>query len=205
LAVDLALVLAVDCSSSIDDGDFRLQMNGIAAALRHPPLLAAIAAGPCRQIALSLVHWSTAQSQAIALPWRVLAGRDDLAATAAEVERIERRWRPGGTGLAAAVDFATVLLTALPVATTRRAIDVSGDGEDNEAGNVVRARSEAVGQGITINGLPILNGSRQLEAYYREHVIGGDGAFLLPAEYIRNFREAMARKLLREVTGSRTS
>ena len=37
-AVDLALVLAADCSSSADEGDFRLQMDGIAAALRNPAL-----------------------------------------------------------------------------------------------------------------------------------------------------------------------
>jgi hypothetical protein len=205
LAVDLALVLAVDCSSSIDDGDFRLQMDGIAAALRHPSLPTALAAGPCRQIALALVHWSSAKSQAVAVPWRVLAGHDDLVATAREVETVERRWRPGGTGLAAAVDFTAALLAALPIAATRHVIDVSGDGEDNEAGNVARARDDAIERGITINGLPILNGSRQLEPYYRHHVIGGAGAFLVPADYIRSFRDAMARKLLREVTGERTT
>lgn len=99
LAVDLALVLAVDCSSSVDDADFRLQMDGIAAALRNPPLIAAIAAGSNRQIALTLVHWSSRASQAVAVPWRVLAFHGDMDAVANEVEIAERRWRPGGTGL----------------------------------------------------------------------------------------------------------
>ena len=33
-AVDLALVLAIDSSASIDDGEYALQMAGIAAAFR---------------------------------------------------------------------------------------------------------------------------------------------------------------------------
>jgi hypothetical protein len=204
VAVDLALVLAVDCSSSIDFGDFRLQMDGIAAALRNPPLAAAIAAGPLGQIALALVHWSSADSQAVAVPWRRLAGRADLAATADEVESVERRWQPGGTGLAAAIDFATALLMACPLAATRRTIDVSGDGEDNEGGDVAGARSDTLMRGVTINGLPIVIGSSPIEAYYRDLVIGGPGAFLVPAEGVRSFRDAMARKLLREVTAPQT-
>jgi hypothetical protein len=108
---------------------------------------------------------------------------------------------PGGTGLAAALDFSAALFGELPIVAGRRVIDVSGDGDDNEGGNVDRARDDAVAAGITINGLPIVNGSATLEAYYRRHVIGGPGAFLVPASNITAFREAMTRKLLREVQG----
>ena len=199
MAVDLALVLAVDCSSSVDVGDFRLQMDGIAAALRNPPLFEAIAAGSCQQIALTLVLWSSRDSQAIAIAWRVLSSRLELEAIAQETENAERRWRPGGTGLAAAVDFSVSLLQTLPVAARRRAIDVSGDGTDNEGGDAVRARDGALALGVTINGLPIISGSRELEAYYRDRVIGGPGSFIVPAVNILSFRDAMTRKLLREV------
>jgi hypothetical protein len=74
LTVDLALVLAVDCSTSIDNGDFRLQMDGLAAALRHPALAKAIADGEHRQIAISLMLWSDRRTQHIVLPWTLLAG-----------------------------------------------------------------------------------------------------------------------------------
>jgi len=198
-AVDLALVLAVDCSSSVDAGDFRLQMDGIAAALRNPPLFEAIAAGSRRRIALTLVQWSSLNSQAVAIAWRVLTSRLELEAIAQETEAVERQWRPGGTGLAAAVDFSVALLEALPIAAGRRVIDVSGDGEDNEGGDAARARDGALALGVTINGLPIVSGSRELEAYYRERVIGGPGSFIMPAANILSFRDAMARKLLREV------
>ncbi len=198
-AADLALVLAVDCSSSVDDGDYRLQMDGIAAALRNPPLFTAISTGPNRQIALTLVQWSSRKSQEVVVEWRVLASPMDLEAFAADVEKAERRWLPGGTGLAAAVIFSVALLQTLPISATRGVIDVSGDGEDNDGGDASLARNEALARGITINGLPIINGSRRLEAYYRNDVIGGRGAFVMPAENMFSFRDAMTRKLLREV------
>jgi hypothetical protein len=201
VAVDLALVLAVDCSSSVDAADFRLQMDGIAAALRNPAVASAIAAGANRQIALALVQWSSRGEQAISLPWRLLAGPLDLAAAARDVEAAERRWRPGGTGLADAIDFSAALLAALPIESTRRVIDVSGDGEDNEAGRPARARDAAVSAGIVVNGLPIVSGSVGLERYYRQLVIGGPGCFVTPAETIMSFQQAMTRKLLREVQG----
>jgi hypothetical protein len=200
LAVDLALVLAVDCSSSVDAGDFHLQMHGIAAALRNPALFSAIAAGPNRQIALTLLQWSNRNGRAISLPWTLASSRHDLETIASQVETTERRWRPGGTGLAAAIDFSVALLEALPMTASRRVVDVSGDGDDNEGGNPPRARDAALSRGIVINGLPILKGSMSLEAYYRDRVVGGPGSFVMPAENTPTFRDAMTRKLLREVT-----
>ena len=192
-------MLAVDCSSSVDPADFRMQMDGIAFALRNPALFDAIASGGHGRIVLTLVQWSSRHSQAVAIAWRLIGARLDLEALAQEVEGAERHWVPGGTGLAAAIDFSAALLAALPILADRRVIDVSGDGQDNERGNPARARDRALALGFTINGLPIINGSSRLEAYYRDNVIGGPGAFVMPASDMRSFRDAMTRKLLREV------
>lgn len=196
---DLALVLAVDCSSSVDAGDFKLQMGGIASALRQPNIVEAIHAGPSGRIALALVQWSTHDSQTISVPWITLAGETDIEAAALIIAHLERKWRPGGTGLAAAVTFCTRLLLNLPRRATRYVIDVSGDGEDNEGGNAGLARDAAVALGISINGLPILSGSKYLESYYRDNVIGGPGAFLITVENLQDFANAMNQKLLREI------
>jgi len=201
LAVDLSLVLAVDCSSSVDAGDFKLQMSGIASALRDPSVYQAIAGGPRRQIALALVQWSTTQSQAVTVHWRVLANQIDLEETAREIENATRQSIPGGTGLAAAVDYCASLLRALAVIADRQVIDVSGDGEDNEGGDARAARNRALAQGITINGLPIVYDSTEVLPYYHDQVIGGVGAFLEPASNMITFRDAMLRKLLREIGG----
>lgn len=198
-AVDVALVLAVDVSSSIDAGDYQMQMDGIADALSDPAIRDAIAAGPNRRIALALVQWSTAVSQATSLNWRPLASRQELVTAARDIKAIKRQWRPGGTGLAAGVDYSIALFQALPVAADRRVIDVSGDGADNDNGDASLSRNNAVALGITINGLPLIYGSQYLLNYYHDQVIGGPGAFLEPAADLRSFREAMLRKLLREI------
>jgi hypothetical protein len=197
--VDLALVLAVDVSSSVDGGDYKLQMDGIAAALRHPPLLQAIRQGEHRAIALTLVHWSRRDSQVIVLPWRILAKTADMEDAAHRVESAERQWKPGGTGLAVAITYCAALALSAPVRATRQVVDVSGDGEDNDGGDVRLARDEAVAAGVTINGLPILTGSHTLLSYYSRRVVGGEDSFVVPAIDIRAFRDAMKEKLLREV------
>ena len=74
------------------------------------------------------------------------------------------------------------------------------------------ARDQAVAAGIVINGLPILNDRPQpfqlptpmdvdLDGYYADHVVGGPGAFVLPAKDFTDFRLAILNKLIREIAG----
>jgi hypothetical protein len=198
-AVDLALVLAVDCSSSVDDTDFGIQMAGIAAALRHRDLQAAIRQGKYKRIAITVMLWSNEQTRVIAVPWRVLSEAPELEATAREIETVRHNLPPSGTALAAAIDHAAQMLAALPFAAERRTIDVSGDGWENKSGNPAMARDRAVAQGITINGLPLTRGSKLLTAYYKAEVIGGPGAFVEPAETLLQMPDAILKKLLREI------
>ena len=55
-----------------------------------------------------------------------------------------------------------------------------------------------------INGLPILSGTDEtayeLDAYYRDNVIVGPGAFIEIAQSYEDFEQAFRRKLLRELT-----
>ena len=199
LGVDLALVFAVDVSSSVDEGDYQLQMGGISQALRNPLTLHYIQSGPEQKVAISLVQWSTAKTQVVTLDWHILVDGPSIEAAAKAIETQPRRWSLGGTGLAAALVFCADLLKALPQPTRRRLIDVSGDGQDNEGGDVATARALTLAQGITINGLPIIEGSEHIENYYRTQVMGGPGAFIEPAVNILAFGKAMETKLLREL------
>lgn len=198
-AVDLALILAVDVSSSIDAGDYRLQMDGIADALRDQDVQQAIAAGQFGAIALSLVHWSSNASQAATLDWSFIGSAAQAEDVAAAVKAITRHWVPGGTGLAAGIEFCTRHFRNLPWQATRRVIDISGDGEDNEGGDVAGARASTLAANITINGLPMISGSTTIEDYYAHRVIGGPNCFYIPATNIMAFREAIRKKLLREI------
>lgn len=82
--VDLALVLAVDVSSSVDSGDYQLQMQGIAAALRQQAVWDIIRGGHHHQIALALVQWSTAKKQSITIPWKIISSVEDITSTASD-------------------------------------------------------------------------------------------------------------------------
>ena len=197
--VDVALVLAVDVSSSVDAGDYQLQMQGIAAALRQKAVLEIIRGGQHHQVALALVQWSTANKQSLTIPWQIISSAADIAATAQAIEIAERDYALGGTGMAAAIAFSTELFARFPAQSDRMVIDVSGDGLENDGGDVPLAKARALEFGIVINGLPIISDSQLLVPYYRDVVIGGVGSFIEPAKNILSFGEAMGRKFIREL------
>jgi hypothetical protein len=94
---------------------------------------------------------------------------------------------------------------------TRRVIDISGDGPNNR-GSLAAARKDTLARGITVNGLPIITGDYgtgdwggyygQLDKYYEAYVIGGTGAFSLPAHGFADFATAIKRKLILEISGA---
>jgi len=96
------------------------------------------------------------------------------------------------------------VLTRMPVKSDRTVVDVSGDGHDNcnPPVPVDAVRDELVAGVVTINGLPILEGDEvlTLAPWYRDHVIGGAGAFLLPAAGFKDFGRAIRQKFITEVS-----
>jgi hypothetical protein len=99
-------------------------------------------------------------------------------------------------------------LSETGVTPIRRVIDISGDGPNSSGRAVVQARDDATAQGITINGLPLMlkrpNGfgdMENLDLYYRDCVIGGQGAFLVPVRDSQQFVDAIRTKIIREIAG----
>ena len=84
---------------------------------------------------------------------------------------------------------------------------ISGDGPNNQGRLVVPARDDAVGKGITINGLPIMLRRPgyldipELDVYFKDCVIGGQGAFMVPVRERDQFVQAIKTKILLEVAG----
>ena len=196
---DLALVLAVDVSGSVDDDRFKLQREGIAAALESDDFSAALAGGVNQTIEIAVIEW--AEEQRVVLPWTVIHGHGELTALAGRLRRAGRSWvhtltDPGG-GIAAAER----LLAIKPLVADRQVIDVSGDGRQNTGDlSTADARDAAVAHGITLNGLPITSGDdSDVDGWYRSNVIGGPGAFLVVANGYDAFAEAFRQKLTLEV------
>jgi hypothetical protein len=199
---DLALVLAVDVSSSIDADRFKLQREGIAAGLESPDVLAAIASGPRQTIELAVVEWS--EEQTVLVDWTIVRGATELARVG-EILRTAPRPQVGfKTDVGGALKKAIALLDTAALSPDRKVVDVSGDGEQN-AGKLRadRMRDAATARGITVNGLPITSGNEpEVDQWYRTHVIGGDGAFLIVANGHDTFCDAMRHKLVLEIAGS---
>lgn len=200
--VDTALVLAVDVSLSVDDGRYRLQKEGIAAAFETQAVLDAIRSGPRQAIEVAVEEYSDPDRQIPVVPWTRVATAGDAAALARRIRAV-RRSSQGLTGVADALLAARDLLAAAPAPASRRVVDISSDGMSNIGTPITAARDALVGDGITINGLPILSEEPWLETYYREYVIGGPDAFVVVAEDPSSFAAAMRRKLARELLVSR--
>jgi hypothetical protein len=198
--VDLALVLAVDVSESVDAQRYNLQVEGIARALERPQLFQTIGAGDRGAIALLVMEWSDRDRQVVTVDWTRITDTVSAAKVAAKL-RASQRSSDGLTAIGDALLAAEANLRRLPWEATRRAVDVSGDGMANIGPPPNVARDRLVADGITINGLPILSEEPWLELYYSDYVIGGLGAFTIPAEDYSSFAEAMANKLFSEVAG----
>jgi hypothetical protein len=200
--VDLQLVLAVDASGSVDAHRFELQRRGYAEAFANPRILQAIRSGPLQAIAVTMFQWTGPTLQVRVLDWRVIADEASASAVAGTIAAMPRKLFGGGTSISAAIDYAVPLFAAGGFAGERRVIDVSGDGANNSGRAPGPARDAAVAAGIVINGLPILALEPDLDAYYRDNVIGGPGAFVVVADSFERFGDAILEKLIDEIAAA---
>jgi hypothetical protein len=197
--LDLKLVLAVDASGSVSTERFELQKQGYAQAFRDSRVIRAIASLPGPSMAVTMMQWTGPSLHLQVVPWMVLSDSASAAAFADRVAAAPRRLFGGGTSISGAIDEAMRLFDSNPMPAPRRVIDISGDGANNSGRRVTQARDDAVAEGVVINGLPILNVEPDLDAHYRNQVIGGPGAFLIAIETYGQFAEAIVHKLVTEI------
>lgn len=205
--VDVELILAVDVSRSVDAEEMEMQMRGYAAAFRDPRLAQGIAGGPLGAIAVTLFVWSDWTIQHTLVPWMKLDGPDSCARFADAVAGASRETYLY-TSISGAIDFA-MRQFGTRYDGLRRVVDISGDGVNNSGRPLAEARAEALAQGVTLNGLAVLDRTPQpsallagippVDEYFRDQVIGGPGAFLMVAEGYEAFAGAVRRKIIREI------
>lgn len=204
--VDLLLVLAIDVSRSISESDAALQRDGYRAGLTDPQVLAAIQGGAIGAIGVAYVEWAAYDRQELLLPWTRIAGAGDAAGWAKALAAKPWSSLPR-TSLSGALRFSGTVLATAPFEGTRRVIDVSGDGVNNNGPPAELERDRLVGEGVVINGLPILNerprygmaSGAELVPYYTRAVVGGPGHFVVVADSFESFAAAIRRKLLQEI------
>ena len=197
VACDIALVLAIDVSGSVDAREDRIQMDGLAAALRDPTIRAALTEAEAR---LAVVQWSGSNRQKVVADWSGAGTGEEIDAIADVIVTAPRAFRHYSTAIGEALGVAADLLGAVGGDCRRKVIDVSGDGISNEGVEVTVMRDALVRGGIVINGLAIEASEPGIAAYFERDVIGGGGAFVLTARTYEDYPEAIRRKLLRELS-----
>jgi len=195
-ACDLALAFAVDVSGSIDQKDFRIQMQGLADGLRDGVVSEALVKSNAR---VMLVQWTGSTRQVVNIPWVQITSFSDVEILARRIENTERSWRNYSTAIGEALAFVAKRFDQVP-GCKRNVVDMSGDGVSNEGIEPVEAKPELHARTITVNALVIEESDPGLTAYFWENVISGDGAFVVTANGFEDYPAKMRQKLLREIS-----
>lgn len=195
--VSVELVLAVDTSYSVNNGEFRLQMTGIADALRSPEIVKLIEVH--EGVAMSVIQWAGWSVESNAIKWRLLTTPQSIYAFADEIETMRRDNVGNFTAIGTAIETSLHALAVNEYAGETMKIDISGDGISNVGPAPSQSRLLAEIQDVTINGLAIKTDQKNLDQYYRNHVISGRGAFVIEAADFEDFARAIRLKLLKEL------
>ncbi|KZY48750.1 hypothetical protein A3731_27365 [Roseovarius sp. HI0049] len=194
----LALILALDVSSSVDAEEYDLQRLGLAAALDSEDVRHAILYGGPGHVALAVFEWSGFHQQKLHLDWSLLRTGRDIDRAVLAVGTMTRSHEGYPTAIGQALGFAAELMRRAPDC-GRRVVDISGDGINNYGFGPAAAYRSFPFEGVTVNGLVILEGYDGVADYYREEVLRGPQSFLVIANGFEDFRNAMTRKLYREI------
>lgn len=204
-----SLALGLDVSGSVDLDEYRLQLDGLAAALTDPQVASALLTGVDRPVVLAVYEWSDESFQRLLIDWIAITTAAELEGVAQRLRDTPRQPAPHTTAIGAAMLYGAALLARAP-ACPKRTIDLSGDGKNNAGPRPQDVRDAAPLAGIVVNGLTIGDGLMdhgdvtigELSAYYKAQVIHGPGAFVMTAQSFEGYAEAMARKLLKELEGA---
>ena len=195
-ACELALVLAVDVSGSVDSREYDIQMQGLAAALRDGIVVDALIE---QEAMVTLIQWTGATRQRRTIPWTQMRADSDVLALADRIGTNKRVWRNYSTAIGEALIEAEAALVEVPQC-RRKVIDVSGDGISNEGVLPATRHAALKSQGVVVNALAIETDDDDLTAWFFENLIVGEGAFVITANGFEDYPEQIRRKLQRETT-----
>lgn len=197
----LALLLAIDVSSSVDPKEDALQRGGVVAALTAPDVVAAFFASD-QPVALAVYEWSGRYQQDVLLEWTLIDSQHALVRAAEVIAGSSRGHDDFPTAMGYALGFGARMLERAP-ACLRKTLDMAGDGRNNDGFGPREAYAAFPFGDVTVNGLVVnaadFEGELDLIPFYRGEVLHGPGAFLEIAQGFGDYERAMRRKLEREL------
>ena len=218
--VNTELILSIDTSSSVNDvvpgtgkTEYQLQIEGYINAFNSAVIRDRIKS-LSNGVAVGVNTWGSMLNNSAVGNFFHLTDDDSITTF------INNALNPllggsglGGTNIASGINDGVNALLNNDFQGYRLVIDVSGDGKQNVFAGcrpaftetavctslVTAARDNAIANGITINGLPILTDFPDLDTYYTDYVIGGDKRFLIAASDFPDFASAVEQKIEREI------
>lgn len=206
-----ALVLALDVSGSVNDEEYRLQIDGLAAALLAPKVQSLILSKPSTPISLAIFEWSEETHQKLIVDWTELTSPAILNAIATRLQNHSKDRATLKTAIGSALSYAKALLDQKK-SCLLRTIDLSGDGINNDGKTPGETYTDLQFGNIVVNGLaisiypigdaenPVYLGQKSLQNYFDTEVIRGPKAFTIRAQGYKDYKNAMTRKLIKELS-----
>jgi Ca-activated chloride channel homolog len=222
---DVNIATGLDISASVGRDEEWLERVGTARGLASQPFAEAALSGRHSRVGVAVFAWSS-QGCPLVVDWSVIATLEDAARVARTLEAtplidfehdIGLRHQDKSidiglhqdqsigddrlTDLSRAIGCGRHLLAHAPFPATRSVLNILGDGIDNLNEQPDAARDRAVATGMTVNGV-VVNGSPEVVGYYRDHVIGGHGTFILDVADPVTMVDVMTRKFLLDVAST---
>ncbi len=207
----IALVLALDVSGSVNETEYRQQLDGLASALGSDEVRSAILTGG-GTVNLAAFEWSSQNHQFVVQPWITLDSHARIDAAVSRIQAYKKQRAGLKTALSTALLFAADLLRQQSDC-WQRTIDVSGDGKNNIGPSVPQVYRLSAFDRTTVNALVVGDPASVreiaqetgltkdgLKRYFERNVIRGPGAFAMVANGYEDYARAMRRKLLRELS-----
>jgi hypothetical protein len=203
-----ALVFALDVSGSVDDMEYRQQLEGLAAALEDPTVVGAILGDPGAPMTIAAFEWSSREHASLIVDWTMLESESDVLRVTGLLRGWERSSAPLETGLGSGLEMAAALLQRVEDC-WEHTVDVSADGKNNDGPSPKSVHGEGTLADATVNALVIGtldSGTPEAEAelediraYLETNVMRGPGSFVAVAQSYEDYTRAMRQKLLKEI------
>ena len=164
--VDLALILAVDVSRSIDSDEYRLQREGYARAFSDPRVINAIRSGSHRRIAVQFIEWSTSDMQQVVVDWTVIGDEESAALFSAAIMNISRTFADR-TSISGGIDFAVRQFARAAPEAPVVALLLLGQGHAHLVVEVVHPDAVQAGLGDQFRQVAVILGQQDVPAAQR--------------------------------------
>nr|WP_325253820.1 DUF1194 domain-containing protein [Amylibacter sp.] len=197
-ACEVALVVALDVSRSVDSREYELMRDGIASAFVDDEVLQLIKWMP-GGVMVTVTQWGGAGQQQQVVDWLLLQDKASVVRFVEKLLKVNRGFERTATSVSEALIHAETLFGKEVAFCRRRVIDMSGDGISNDGPQVVPVSVTIGRKGVTINGLVVSGAIPDPVNFYIKRVIRGPFSFVEVANSYADYPRAMKRKLLREL------